>query len=158
MVEPLSKRVAALGWHVQLNMDADQIVAAENLWMRLPSAIVFDHMGHIPQPMGVKHPAFALIRKLIDKGRTWVKLSVTPDITQDGPPNYADVSKVAHAYAEAAPERMFWGSNWPHPNEPQKPDDAILFDLLEQWAPGAATRRRILVENPKILYGFATGD
>src|SRR5947209_7725915 len=155
MIEPLSKRVNALGWHVQINMDPDQIVAAEELWMRLPSAIVFDHMGHIPQPISMKHPAFTIIRKLVDKGRTWVKLSVTYDNTKDGPPTYADVTKVAQAYVQASPERMVWGSNWPHPNEPTKPDDALLFDLLAQWAPSAATRHRILVENPEILYGFA---
>jgi len=156
MIEPLSKRVNALGWHVQINMDADQIVAAEDLWKRLPSAIVFDHMGHIPQPISMKHPAFTIIRTLVDKGRTWVKLSVTYDNTKDGPPTYADVAKVAQAYVRAAPERMVWGSNWPHPNEPKKPDDAVLFDLLGQWAPSAATRNRVLVENPEILYGFAT--
>jgi D-galactarolactone isomerase len=154
MIEPLSKRVNALGWHVQINMDADQIAAAEDLWSRLPSAIVFDHMGHIPQPIGMKHPAFTIIRRLVDKGRTWVKLSVTYDNTKDGPPTYADVTKVAQAYVRAAPERMVWGSNWPHPNEPKKPDDAVLFDLLAQWAPGEATRHRILVENPEVLYGF----
>ena len=154
MIEPLSKRVNALGWHVQINMNADQIVAAEDLWTRLPSVIVFDHMGHIPQPIGVKHPAFTIIRRLVDKGRTWVKLSVTYDNTTDGPPTYADVTKVAQAYVQAAPERMVWGSNWPHPNEPKKPDDAMLFDLLAQWAPRGATRHRILVENPEILYGF----
>jgi predicted TIM-barrel fold metal-dependent hydrolase len=155
MIEPLSKRINALGWHVQINMDADQIAASENLWMRLASPIVFDHMGHIPQPMGMKHPAYPLIRKLVDKGRTWVKLSVTRDNTKDGPPTYADVNKVGRAYAQAAPERMVWGSNWPHPNETNKPDDAILFDLLTQWAPSEATRHRILVENPAILYDFA---
>lgn len=155
MIEPLSKRINELGWHVQINMDPDQIVAAENLWMRLPSPIVFDHMGHIPQPMGMKHPAYPLIRKLVDKGRTWVKLSVTRDNTKDGPPTYADVNKVGQAYVQAAPERMVWGSNWPHPNETNKPDDAVLFDLLAQWAPSEATRHRILVENPAILYDFA---
>jgi D-galactarolactone isomerase len=155
MIEPQSRRVNTLGWHVQINMDADQIVAAEDLWARLPSAIVFDHMGHIPQPIGVKHPAFTIIRRLVDKGRTWVKLSVTYDNTRDGPPTYADVTKVAQAYVQAVPERMVWGSNWPHPNETNKPDDAVLFDLLAQWAPREATRHRILVENPEILYGFA---
>ena len=155
MIEPLSKRVDALGWHVQINMDPGQIVAAENLWTRLPSLIVFDHMGHIPQPMGVNHPAFKISRRLVDKGRTWVKLSVTYDNTVDGPPTYADVTRVAQAYVQAAPERMVWGSNWPHPNETKKPDDAALFDLLAQWAPSAATRQRILVENPERLYGFA---
>lgn len=155
MIEPLAKRVNALGWHVQIQMGADQIVAAADLWNRIPSPIVFDHMGHIPQPMGTKHPAFAVIRRLVDKGRTWVKLSVTYDNTTDGPPAYADLTRVAREYVKAAPERMVWGSNWPHPNETNKPDDAVLFDLLSQWAPDQATRHRILVENPEALYGFA---
>ena len=155
MIEPLSKRVNALGWHVQIAMDADQIVAAGSLWNRIPSAIVFDHMGYVPEPMGTKHPVFALIRRLIDKGRTWVKLSVIPANTKNGPPTYADVDRVGQAYVQAAPERMLWGSNWPHPNEPTTPDDAVLFDLLAQWAPDDATRHRILVENPETFYGFA---
>jgi predicted TIM-barrel fold metal-dependent hydrolase len=154
MIEPLSKRVNALGWHVQINMTADQIVAAEDLWNRLPSAIVYDHMGHVPQPAGPSHPVFNVIRRLVDKGRTWVKLSVTYDNTKDGPPGYADVTRVAQAYVKAAPERMVWGSNWPHPNETNKPDDAALFDLLAKWAPDEAARKRILVDNPAVLYGF----
>ena len=154
MIEPLSKRVNALGWHVQINMAPDQIVAAEDLWNRLPSAIVFDHMGHVPQPAGLSHPVYSVIRRLVDKGRTWVKLSVTYDNTKDGPPGYADITKVAQAYVKAAPERMVWGSNWPHPNETNKPDDAMLFDLMSKWAPDEATRNRILVQNPAVLYGF----
>ena len=154
MIEPLSKRVNALGWHVQINMTAAQIVEAEALWNRLPSQIVFDHMGHVPQPAGVSHPVFGLIRRLVDKGRTWVKLSVTYDNTRDGPPAYADITRVAQAYVKAAPERMVWGSNWPHPNETAKPDDAALFDLMSKWAPDPATRNRILVHNPETLYGF----
>lgn len=152
MIEPLAKRIHELGWHVQINAGGEQILAAADLWNRIPTPIVFDHMGHIPQPTGIKHPAFALIRGLIDKGRTWVKLSVTYDNTKDGPPTYADVTKVAQAYVQAAPERMLWGSNWPHPNETNKPDDAVLFDLLAQWAPNEATRHRVLVENPGELY------
>src|SRR5579863_10617365 len=154
MIEPLSKRIAALGWHVQINMTAEQIVAAEDLWNRLPSAIVFDHMGHVPQPAGLSHPVFNVIRRLVDKGRTWVKLSVTSDNTRDGPPGYADITRVAQAYVKAAPERMVWGSNWPHPNETNKPDDAILFDLMLKWAADEPTRHRILVQNPMALYGF----
>ena len=155
VIEALSKRVDALGWHVQFNVDAEQIVAIEALLNRLPSQIVFDHMGHMPQPAGIEHPAYKIVRSLIDKGRTWVKLSVTYDSSRIGPPTYADVNKVGEAYVKAAPERMLWGSNWPHPNETTKPDDARLLDLLGEWAPGEATRRRILVENPEILYGFA---
>ena len=156
MIEPLSKRVNALGWHVQINMGPDQIVANEALWNRLPTPIVFDHMGHVPQPVGLSHPVYGVIRRLVDKGRTWVKLSVTYDNTVDGPPGYADVTKVAQAYVKAVPERMVWGSNWPHPNETTKPDDAMLFDLMLRWAPDERTRNRILVQNPAELYGFAT--
>jgi len=154
MIEPLSKRVSALGWHVQINLEADQIVAVGDLWQRLPSEIVFDHMGHIPQPQGVRHPAFDLIRGLVDKGRTWVKLSVTNGSSNDGPPGYADATRVAQAYVKHAPERMVWGSNWPHPNETAKPDDAVVFDLMAKWAPDEKTRTRILVQNPEVLYGF----
>ena len=70
MIEPLSKRVAALGWHVQINMTADQIAAAEALWNRLPSPIVFDHIGHVPGSESVRHPAYTVMRRLIDKKRT----------------------------------------------------------------------------------------
>jgi predicted TIM-barrel fold metal-dependent hydrolase len=155
MIEPLSRRVADLGWHAQIHMRADQIAAAADLWERLPSTIVFDHMGRLPQPIGLDHPAFAIIRRLIDKGRTWVKLSGAYLDTKAGPPAYADATAVARAFAAAAPERMVWGSDWPHPTETQKPDDAVLFDLLADWVPDAATRQRVLVGNPQTLYGFA---
>jgi predicted TIM-barrel fold metal-dependent hydrolase len=154
MIEPLSKRIASLGWHVQINMTADQIAGADALWNRLPSPIVFDHIGHIPGSAGVSHPAYTVMRRLIDKGRTWVKLSVTYDNTTDGPPGYADIVRVGAAFVKAAPERLVWGSNWPHPNETQKPDDALLFDLMARWAPDEVTRRRILVDNAGTLYGF----
>jgi D-galactarolactone isomerase len=157
MVEPLSKRVNDLGWHVQIHMLADAIVENADIFQRLPSPIVFDHMGHIPQPAGVDHPAFALVLKLLDHGRAWVKLSGAYMETRTGPPAYADVSKVAQAYVKAAPERLVWASDWPHPTEKadSKPDDAVLFDLLADWAPDEAIRNRILVDNPVALYGFS---
>src|ERR687886_2162947 len=97
-------------------------------------------MGRIPEPAGLEHPAFAVIRRLLDKGRTWVKLSGAYQDTKVGPPSYADVTKVAQAYVKAAPERMVWASDWPHPTEKDKPDDAVLFDLLSAWAPEEAVR------------------
>jgi D-galactarolactone isomerase len=140
MLEPLSKRVNDLGWHVQIHMLGDQIVKIEDLLNRLPSPIVFDHMGRIPKDAGTAHPAYAVIGKLIDKGRTWVKLSGAYMDTKVGPPTYADSTKLAQAFAKAAPQRMVWASDWPHPTEKDKPDDA--------------TRNRILVDNPVALYGF----
>jgi predicted TIM-barrel fold metal-dependent hydrolase len=155
MIEPLAKRVNDLGWHVQIHMRGDQIVDAASLWDRLPCPIVFDHLGRLPQPAGVDDPAFAIIRRLLDNGRTWVKVSGAYIDTKVGPPSYADVTKVAQAFVKAAPERMVWGSDWPHPSASPKPDDAVLLDLLFEWAPDEPTRHRILVGNPQTLYGFA---
>jgi predicted TIM-barrel fold metal-dependent hydrolase len=155
MIEPLARRVNDLGWHVQIHMRGDQIVDAASLWDRLPCPIVFDHLGRLPQPAGVDYPAFAIIRRLIDQGRTWVKVSGAYLDTKVGPPSYADVTKVAQAFVKAAPERMVWGSDWPHPSASPKPDDAGLLDLLLEWAPDELTRHRILLENPQALYGFA---
>jgi predicted TIM-barrel fold metal-dependent hydrolase len=158
-IEPLAKRVADYGWHLQIYMPGDMIAATEDLWNRLPMPLVFDHMGHLPQPQGINHPAFTVLRRLIDKGRTWVKLSGAYIDTKVGPPAYADTTKVAQAFAKAAPERMVWGSDWPHPGLPfdNKPNDALLFDLLSEWVRNETDRHRILVENPEMLYGFKKG-
>jgi len=155
MIEPLAKRIAALGWHVQINWTADQIAAAAALWNRLPTPLVFDHIGQLPAAGGLAHPAYAVIRRLLDAGRAWVKLSVTYTNSRVGPPGYDDVVQVGQALVKAVPERLVWGSNWPHPNEPKAPDDAQLFDLMARWAPDEGTRRRILVSNPATLYEFA---
>jgi len=156
MIEPLSKRVSELGWNVQISMSTDQIAKLADLWQRLPSRIVFDHLGRL-QSLGVEHPALGVIRGLIDKGQTWVKLSAPYIDSKVGPPTYADASAVVQALVRLAPDRMVWGSDWPHPSldAAHKPDDATLVDLLAEWAPDEATRHRILVENPIALYGFA---
>jgi D-galactarolactone isomerase len=154
MIEPLAKRVAGLGWHLQLHMSADQIVAHAALIETLAAPIVIDHVGRLPPQTGVAHPAVAAICRLFDRGRTWMKLSGAYLNTTSGPPAYADASTSARAFAQAAPERMVWGSDWPHVTERQKPDDAVLFDLLADWVPGEADRRRVLVDNPAALYGF----
>jgi len=154
MVEPLSKRVSELGWHLQFNLKPELLVQMEDVMLRSPAPLVFDHLAHIPRDVGVEHPAFKTMRKLLDKGHTWVKLSGAYQDTKVGAPTYADATPIAQAYVKAAPQRMVWGSDWPHPTEKDKPDDAILIDLLAQWVPDEATRNRILVQNPEALYGF----
>jgi predicted TIM-barrel fold metal-dependent hydrolase len=94
------------------------------------------------------------MRELIDRGRTWVKLLGAYQDTKVGPPSNADATPIAQAYVKAAPERLVWGSDWPHPTENDEPDDAVLFDLLARWVPDETTRNRILVQNPEALYGF----
>ena len=156
MIEPLAKRIAPLGWHIQFNVEGTQVVELADILRRLPVPLVFDHLGHPPLPAGTTHASHAIILDLIGKGLAWVKLSGAYSNTQVGPPDYPDATAIAQAFVRAAPERLVWGSDWPHPGMPDgnKPDDAVLFDLLGVWAPDAATRRRILVENPEALYGF----
>src|SRR5215813_2749689 len=147
MISPLSKRINELGWHMEIMPILEKV----------PSPIVFDHLAHIPEPDGISHPLFAQVRALIDKGKTWVKLSGAYADTKVGPPSYSDSSAVARAYVKAAPERLVWGSDWPHPGvrDPEpKPDDAVLFDLMLDWAPDEAVRNRILVDNAAKLYDF----
>jgi D-galactarolactone isomerase len=153
-LETMAKKVHPLGWHVQVYMTGDQIADLENVLGRLPTPLVIDHLGRLPPAQGVEHRAYPVIRKLLDRGNTWVKLSGAYLNTASGAPAYADATKVAQAYAKIAPERMVWGSDWPHRGEKQMPDDAVLFDLLAQWAPDEAVRKRILVDNPTALYGF----
>lgn len=153
MIEPLAKRISQLGWHVQLHMSGDQIVETAAMLNRLPCPIVFDHMGRLPPKQGPDHPAFAVIVDLVGKGRAWVKLAGAYLNTEQGPP-YVDATRIAQAFVAQAPERLVWGSDWPHVTETHKPDDAELFDLLAVWAGSNRTRDRVLVENPARLYGF----
>jgi predicted TIM-barrel fold metal-dependent hydrolase len=157
MVEPLAQRVHAWGWHVQLHWSADQIAAHADLLARLPCTIVFDHLARLPLPGALSHPAFDVVSRLRDCGRTWIKLSgAYLDSKMGAEGGYADTTGIARAWVRQAPERVVWGSDWPHPTEPaaSKPDDAVLFDLLSHWVPDEAVRRRVLVDNPALLYDF----
>ncbi len=156
MIEPLARRVAPLGWHLQMNVQGEQIVALADVLRRVPTPLVFDHLGNPPLPAGIKHRSHAIIRELIDMDKAWVKLSGAYLNSKIGQP-YPEATLIAQDFVRAAPERLVWGSDWPHPTSPgpKKPDDAFLFDLLAEWAPDEHTRHRILVDNPEILYGFA---
>jgi D-galactarolactone isomerase len=153
MIEPLAERIASLGWHVEVNVWAADLPPLLPILARLPTPVVLDRFGHVPEPEGPNDPLFGQIRQLIDSGKTWIKLVAPYDASKVGPPGYADSGALARAYIDAAPERVVWGTNWPHPGEDSKPDDAAMFDLLADWAP-EAVRNRILVNNPALLYGF----
>ena len=155
MIEPLAKRVAEFGWHVQVNAPREQIQAALRIWNSLPVPLVFDHLGHV---LGPEEPVFGTIAGLLQSGKCWVKLSGTYIDTRVGPPAYSDSGKVAKAYMREAVERLVWGTDWPHPTINEKPDDALLPDLLAEWCPNSAVRERILVDNPTKLYGFAVSS
>ena len=155
-LKPLASRLAELGWTCQINMRPKQIEDNADLLASLPGRLVFDHLAQIPQPGGLDSAPYKVIRGLFDRGRTWIKLSGPYVSSKQGPPDYADAGAVVTAYAKAAPERLVWGSDWPHPSEPKdrKPDDARLFDLFAGWVGSDAAFKRILVDNPVQLYGF----
>jgi len=155
MVEPVAARIKDMGWHVQLHWTADQIATHADMLNRIESTIVFDHMGRLPQPVGIAHPGHAIIKRLLHKGKTWVKLSGPYLDTKQGRAGaYRDIDAVAQSWIEANAERMVWGSDWPHPTEQDKPDDAQLMDLLGRWTDDASIIQKILVNNPEKLYGF----
>lgn len=152
----MAGRVGAFGWHIQLQFDGRELPGRMDLLERLPGRLVIDHVGKYLEPVPPEHEAFRCLLKLLEGGRVWVKLSAPYETSRTGPPGYEDVSRLARELVRAAPERMLWASNWPHPGRtgPARPDDARLLDLLLDWAPDERVRRRILVDNPKELYGF----
>jgi D-galactarolactone isomerase len=154
-VRGLAARAAQRGWHLQFVGDrhAELVAAWEKTLAGLPCRVVIDHLGYAPQPAGLASATAQTLLRLLERGHTYVKLSGVYIQSQAGYPDYGDVDALAAALVKAAPERMLWGTDWPHPGAtPRKPDGARLFDQLARWAPMAATRRRILVENPDALY------
>lgn len=154
---PLAARVAPLGWHVQLLMAPDRLAALAPLLSALPAPIVFDHMARIgPQQAGA-HPAHALVLRLLERGRAWIKLSGGYIVSPRRCVEDAALDTLARGYLDANPERVVWGSDWPHASasagmQPM-PDDARQLDRLADWT-GGARLRQVLVHNPAALYGF----
>ena len=139
-------------------MDGRELHTREALLNDLPSDLVIEHIGKFLEPVGVDHPGFQTLLRLVDGGRCWVKLSGAYMTSRSGPPSYEDVGVLARALVKRAPERVVWASNWPHPlaTGHAMPDDAELLDLLLDWAPDEGMRNRILAANPAQLYGFLT--
>ncbi len=155
ILEVMARRVAPFGWHVQLQLDGRELDSREEQLCRLPVPLVIDHNGKFLEPVTPEHPGFRTLLRLVDGGRCWVKVSAPYETSKTGAPLYEDVGALAKALIAAAPERMVWASNWPHPTaQDNPPDDAQLLDLLLHWTTDAATRNRILVDNPAELYGF----
>lgn len=155
LLETVAARVAPFGWHVQLQVNGREFAERLADLQRLPCPLVVDHVGRFMPPVTVDDPAFRALRSLLDGGRCWVKLSAPYESSKADAPRYGDVTPLARALVAAAPERMLWASNWPHPGQDPAPDDARLLDLLAEWVDDPAVRERILVANPAALYGFS---
>jgi len=154
LLEPVAARIRPHGWHVQIQLDGDGLVDLAPRLAALPVDVVIDHMGRIPVAGGIERAAFVSLLRLLEGGRCWVKLSAPYHVSRAGPPDYRDCAARARTLVRAAPERLLWGSNWPHPSVRDKPDDADLLDTLADWTDDEATIRRILVDNPVALFGF----
>jgi D-galactarolactone isomerase len=155
----MAARVAAFGWHAQVQCEPREIAAREKMLAGLPCDLVIDHVGRMYPPLAPDDASWRALRRLVDAGRCWVKLSAPYHGSRSGPPRYEDIGVLAKELARAAPERMLWATNWPHPSVAEHPpDDAELLDLLAEWAPDETVRHRILVSNPARLYGFPTQE
>lgn len=148
-------RVVPFGWHIVLHFDSKDLPKYVSMLDRMPCPYVIDHMGRVATGEGLEQPAFEALLALIADERAWVKISGAERLTADGAPPYDDVVPFARALIEAAPDRVLWGTDWPHPNVRHMPDDGDLVDLLAIYAPDEETLRRILVTNPESLYDFS---
>ncbi len=143
-----------LGWHLVFHVEAVDVVENAAALRSFGLPVVIDHMARVDPAGGVEQEAFRLLLELLRGEDFWVKISGAERLSAEGPP-YDDMVPFAQALIDAAPDRILWGSDWPHPNmDGRMPNDGDLVDLLGRYAPDAAMRERILVDNPARLYGF----
>lgn len=156
-----SQRIGHRGWHVQINSTLTILSSIKDTLKASPVPVVFDHFAGANEQLGIEQPGFSDLLELVRLGVAYVKISVTEGVRRD----YSYFQPLAKALIQANPQRILWGTNWPHPNSGSgraateltplwSVDDGLVLNLLPSWAPDAATRRLILVDNPAQLYQF----
>lgn len=162
LLRPLAHRIAPLGWHLQLLMAPDMLVTQAKVLRQLPVPVVFDHFGRIAPRLAGRHPAHALLLDLLQGGQAWIKLSGGYIVSEHHLVDDPALDALAAGYLRAAPQRVLWGSDWPHATASSglqpMPDDARQIDRLNDWVQqngGPTTLQCVLVDNPAALYGFA---
>jgi 2-pyrone-4,6-dicarboxylate lactonase len=156
-IASLAARIKPFGWHIELLMHVDEFPDLDRRLGALPVATVFGHLGYVKTAKGTAAPGFQALLRLLRDGRAWVKLTGAYRISAQPSP-HADTNEFAHAIMAAAPDRVVWGSDWPHVMTKwtlPMPNDGALADLLLDWVPDPALLRRVLADNPASLYGFA---
>jgi predicted TIM-barrel fold metal-dependent hydrolase len=150
----LAPIMAELGWHLQLWIDVKDLPDTIPLLKSFALPIVIDHMGRTDAGAGTQMPGFQSLLRAVGEGWCWAKLSGAHRLSQKAP-DYPDARPFHEALVAANPERLVFGSDWPHPRvEGEMPDAGHLFELFQQWTPDLAIQERILVANPAKLYGF----
>ena len=147
------QRAKGLGWHVELHFDAEDIATHRELLRRMPVPYVIDHMGRVKSKGGLDQPPVRMLLELLRDERAWVKVSGAERVSASGKRPFHDAIPIARAIIEAAPDRVLWGTDWPHPNVPNEmPDDGELVDLFAAFGADEGQRRKVLVDNPARLY------
>ncbi|MCX7315178.1 MAG: amidohydrolase family protein [Hyphomicrobiales bacterium] len=161
MLRAVAARIAPFGWHIELLVNVDEAPGFAKALADIPVPVVLGHLGY---PKGgartwTESPAFADLLRLLDGGRCWIKLTGPYRISGAPDVPYDDVDAAAHKLVATAPQRLVWGTDWPHAMKKKRmANDGELADLLERWVPDSRTRAGILADNPAALYGFAPGE
>jgi D-galactarolactone isomerase len=152
---PFAARAQEYDWFTDIEMDGRTLPEHEAAIARLPGKLVIDHIGKFLQPMPLDHPAVVSLMRLVDSGRTYVKIASPYDSSRSGPPAYADLAPLVSLLVRAAPDRLIFATNWPHAAlaVDQRPDDAAWLDLMSEWM-SEDVRRKMLVDTPATLFGF----
>ncbi|VTU23759.1 putative metal-dependent hydrolase of the TIM-barrel fold protein [Variovorax sp. SRS16] len=150
----IAERVAPLGWHVVVYFEAQDLPGLWDFFTRLPTTVVVDHMGRPDVGQPIDGPQFErFVRLMQEHPNVWSKVSCPERLSVSGPPTYDDVVPFARRLVERFPDRVLWGTDWPHPNlKSHMPDDGTLVDMIPRIAPSAALQRQLLVDNPMRLY------
>jgi predicted TIM-barrel fold metal-dependent hydrolase len=161
VLRALARRIAPFGWHIELLVNVDEAPNFAHAVADIPVPIVLGHLGY-PKAGArdwAQSAAFADLLRLVDSGNCWIKLTGPYRISGAADVPYDDVDAAARKLVAAAPQRLLWGTDWPHAMMKKRmANDGELADLLEPWAPDAGVRARILVDNPAELYGFKAGE
>ncbi len=145
-------KVRPLGWHIVVYFEAAELPEIEDLLHAIPLSVVIDHMGRPDVRQPLTHPDFGRIKRLLEDPKFWIKVSCPERLTAAGPP-YTDVVPFAADLVASFPDRVLWGTDWPHPNmKSHQPDEGVLVDLIPQIAPTQTLQRKLLVDNPMTLY------
>ena len=151
VIRSMARRIAPLGWHLVLHLDAEDLVGHEPFLRALEIPFVIDHMGRVAAADGLEQPAFQRLLALMRNSLAWVKVSGAERVSSDGR-DYSGAIPFARELVAAAPDRVLWGTDWPHPNVRAMPDDGDLVDLLPQLVPDEAMRKKVLIDNPTRLF------
>ena len=148
-------KIAPLGWHIVIYFEAADLAERWDFFTALPTIVVVDHMGRPDVSKPVDGDAFGLFLRFMERDNIWSKVSCPERLSRLGPPGYSDVIPFARTVIERFPNRVLWGTDWPHPNlnmVGHMPDDGALVDLIPAIAPTAELQRKLLIENPMRLY------